>query len=696
MELKSYTKFKRKIAELTTAAVVGATDNNNDSSKDGSNCNTMSDSNSNGNTNTIISNNSKSSLPSVDINSNSNSNSNSNKNDSNNHKRTKLESPLSPSSNNNNNNNNNISSIPFAASNWWKNGSGQAHGLTTTSSQIQSQSQSQSQSQTNVVITNSEERDDTNLGGALDDAATTPTSPAPATATATAPSSSWLQLLGEVAALGENKQNNNNNTLQQQQNQAAVDPLLSPLAFRTNNTGGCGTNNNNEQQRQQSQSQRQQSQRQQLEPNYPFSFPPIAMRPLSYNYNMNAQQQHHQFHHHRQLHNHQQQQQQQQQQQYYQQQQHQQQQQQRQVAAAAFQSFPGFAVAGGSGSDQQRQRQQIQQPLPLRPETNIIDTLRAEGGGGDITISDVSNSVDVERELEESYQQDASFADDLKQQQQQPINDTIIDVDDDDLDFSDIEMPVPAMTISGNITPITPRSGSPKVAEEGFDINVEVNNADNFNNDGDNDDDGINTNRLPTTPITPNNPSSSSLTETEFDYLKEVKFRAYQAENWTEKFEELLQFRDDNGHCLVPNCHPENPALAQWTKRQRYQYKLKIDGKRSTITDERVRALDEVGFVWDSHKAVWSERLEELKDFQKEFGHCNVPSRYEANHQLAIWVKRQRRQWKNKIDLQPNCMTDERQDALEELGFIWDMKKKKMKKTTNKKRKTTTIKEIVL
>ncbi|OEU14100.1 hypothetical protein FRACYDRAFT_262497 [Fragilariopsis cylindrus CCMP1102] len=354
-------------------------------------------------------------------------------------------------------------------------------------------------------------------------------------------------------------------------------------------------------------------------------------------------------------------------------------------AATAFQSFPGFATAGG-GSDQQRQRQQIQQPLPVRVETNIIDTLRAEGGGGDINlnIADMTDvggpaSLDVERELEESYQQDASFADDLKQNAQQQPNDTIIDVDDVDLDFSDIE-PVPAMATSGSITLMTPRSDSPKEAGEGFDIN-----------DNDIGNDGSNTNRLPNTPITPNSNNNNTLSSTEIDYLKEVKFRAYQAENWTEKFEELLQFRDDNGHCLVPNCHPENPALAQWTKRQRYQYKLKIDGKRSTITDERVRALDEVGFVWDSHKAVWSERLEELKCFQKEFGHCNVPSRYQTNHQLAIWVKRQRRQWKNRIDLQPNCMTDERQDALEELGFLWDMKRKKMKKTTNKKRKMIVV-----
>jgi len=163
------------------------------------------------------------------------------------------------------------------------------------------------------------------------------------------------------------------------------------------------------------------------------------------------------------------------------------------------------------------------------------------------------------------------------------------------------------------------------------------------------------------------------------DNNKEEKFRAYQAENWTDKFKELLQFREKKGHCLVPNCHPENPSLAQWTKRQRYQYKLRMGGKRSTLTNERVQALDEAGFVWDSHKAVWSERYEELKQFRKVHGHCNVPSRYQANHQLAIWVKRQRRQWKNKIDFRKNCMTDERQESLDSIGFIWDMTMNKKK-----------------
>lgn len=274
----------------------------------------------------------------------------------------------------------------------------------------------------------------------------------------------------------------------------------------------------------------------------------------------------------------------------------------------------------------------------------------------------------MERELEESYQQTASFGEEggsgrnangvqKIQNEGGKRKDNIEIMDVNDLVFSDI-------------APIIPTSGSQSLKVEGFDVDdVDV--------------EGIDVDPM----VVGNNSSRShSLSKNQSKSvayprpnpkMKEVKFRAYQAENWTEKFEELLRFREENGHCLVPNCHPENPALAQWTKRQRYQYKLKQDGKRSTITDERVRALDEAGFVWDSHKAVWSERLEELKEFKKQYKHCNVPSRYKPNHQLAIWVKRQRRQWKNKLDRLPNCMTDDRQRALEAIGFVWDMKKGK-------------------
>jgi len=70
-------------------------------------------------------------------------------------------------------------------------------------------------------------------------------------------------------------------------------------------------------------------------------------------------------------------------------------------------------------------------------------------------------------------------------------------------------------------------------------------------------------------------------------------------------------------------------ALARWVKRQRYQYKLLQEGKRSTLSKDRVQALDDVGFVWDSQRAAWLERLGELKQFRKEYLHCNVRKLYD-------------------------------------------------------------------
>ena len=152
------------------------------------------------------------------------------------------------------------------------------------------------------------------------------------------------------------------------------------------------------------------------------------------------------------------------------------------------------------------------------------------------------------------------------------------------------------------------------------------------------------------------------------------RFRPYQAEQWSEKFEELLQFRKLRGHCCVPHTFDENPSLARWVKRQRYQYKLKAEGKPSTMTDERIIALEQSGFVWDSHGAAWLERWQELVEFEQQHGHANVPSNHPEKPQLATWVKCQRRQYKLFWDGKSSNMNLERIQRLEQVGFEWELR----------------------
>jgi hypothetical protein len=100
--------------------------------------------------------------------------------------------------------------------------------------------------------------------------------------------------------------------------------------------------------------------------------------------------------------------------------------------------------------------------------------------------------------------------------------------------------------------------------------------------------------------------------------LSANRYCHYQSDQWNDRFQDLVDFKKQTGHCLVPHNHPLNQQLAQWVKRQRYQFKLKNMSRHSTLTSIRQEALEEMGFVWDSHKAAWLERLEALKLFKVE------------------------------------------------------------------------------
>jgi hypothetical protein len=145
-------------------------------------------------------------------------------------------------------------------------------------------------------------------------------------------------------------------------------------------------------------------------------------------------------------------------------------------------------------------------------------------------------------------------------------------------------------------------------------------------------------------------------------------------EKWDDRFQELLKFKEEFGHCLVPHRWSQDKVLARWVKRQRYQFKLKAHGQRSTLTEKRRQALEKVGFVWSSHHAIWDEKLQELKEFTRHHGHANVPSKYPQNRQLSIWVRSQRRQYKllGETDAKGkhrSHMTKERYHQLRDLGF---------------------------
>ena len=67
---------------------------------------------------------------------------------------------------------------------------------------------------------------------------------------------------------------------------------------------------------------------------------------------------------------------------------------------------------------------------------------------------------------------------------------------------------------------------------------------------------------------------------------------------WWARFTELKKFREENGHCIVPNRYPPHPPLGNWVSTQRRQYKLWKSNKISSMNKERAKALERIGFSW--------------------------------------------------------------------------------------------------
>lgn len=180
-----------------------------------------------------------------------------------------------------------------------------------------------------------------------------------------------------------------------------------------------------------------------------------------------------------------------------------------------------------------------------------------------------------------------------------------------------------------------------------------------------------------------NDGKTSNLTAERIEALDKIGFewtvRTKDDRSWQERFDELVAFRKEHGHCNVPQRYKNNLALAEWVVNQRYQYKKVNFGNSSYLTPERIEILEKLGFEWSpGHKfsKLWPQRFEELLEFKKENGHCNVPYSYKPNEALGLWVVYQRHQYRRKHEGKSSYINEERIEALDKLGFEWNLDNK--------------------
>lgn len=188
-----------------------------------------------------------------------------------------------------------------------------------------------------------------------------------------------------------------------------------------------------------------------------------------------------------------------------------------------------------------------------------------------------------------------------------------------------------------------------------------------------------------------NEKKQTAMTPGRIEQLEAVGFkwalqRHTTMKSWNERFDELKLYLAEKGDCNVPIRYKENPSLGQWVSTQRQEYGARKKGKKSNITDERIAALEEIGFVWSlrdtskmAPRKTWDAHFETLKEFKQRNGHCDVRvrSKQHPTGSLGRWVEKQRHHYNNRLDGRENKITDEQIAKLEDLGFKWRVRNEK-------------------
>jgi len=124
---------------------------------------------------------------------------------------------------------------------------------------------------------------------------------------------------------------------------------------------------------------------------------------------------------------------------------------------------------------------------------------------------------------------------------------------------------------------------------------------------------------------------ASSLNEERIKELESLDFifkagkkpKIQEKKTWEDRFKELQEYHDMNGHCLVPQ---NKTGLGEWVHSQRRHYKHLMEGKTNSLTPPRLLMLANIGFVFDAsrkrgHASINSNSLPQTLNRHDEVVH---------------------------------------------------------------------------
>lgn len=133
---------------------------------------------------------------------------------------------------------------------------------------------------------------------------------------------------------------------------------------------------------------------------------------------------------------------------------------------------------------------------------------------------------------------------------------------------------------------------------------------------------------------------------------------------WDKGIIALKHYIAEYNDCNVPVAYKSSYhlTLGRWIRTIR---KNKVNNK---LSKEKIRELDDLGFIWDVDKYNWEQGISALQEYKNENGDCLISDSFinKNNFSLGAWLRAIKKHYKNKK------LSSDQISILEEIGIIWD------------------------
>jgi superfamily II DNA or RNA helicase len=142
------------------------------------------------------------------------------------------------------------------------------------------------------------------------------------------------------------------------------------------------------------------------------------------------------------------------------------------------------------------------------------------------------------------------------------------------------------------------------------------------------------------------------------------------ASRWNDNYERLKEYYNDQGHSNIPARYKLDKTLATWVVRQR------VSNNKKVLSEEQFDKLELLDFDWNPKKKVFDEFCIRIVEFEKIYGHTNVPIQSTDFPKLGKWTNKYRNiinkgipQSDGSIKVKEGSLSKNQIEKLEKLGF---------------------------